>query len=155
LFIHVAERMPRTVVLADRLYLVGDDGLILKEAAPEETSGLPILRVKLAQRLGVGERIDSSRLEQGARLWQEFQQHGLEPGMRAREIHLEGDASCTVFLGRGVPYLRVREDTLRRQLERLARTLEIRGISLHELEYADLRFADKVIVKPLPNGEEA
>lgn len=155
LSIRVAERIPRTVVLADRVYLVSDDGLILKEAAPEETSGLPILRIKLAQVLGVGERIDGSRLEQGARLWQEFHQHSLEPGMQAREIRLEGDGSCTALLGRGMPYLRFREDTLRRQLDRLARVLRIRGISLHELEYADLRFADKVIVKPLPKGGEA
>ena len=156
LFIRVSERTPRAVVLADRVYLVSDDGLILKEPGPEEISGLPILRVKVEYPLLAGGRIDASRLEQGTRLWQQFHQYtfgGLE--RQAREIRLEGDGSCTVLLGRGMPYLRLRVDAVRGQLDRLARVLQIRGISLRDLEYADLRFADKVIVKPLPKGGEA
>jgi len=155
LFIRVSERTPRAVVLADRVYLVSDDGLILKEPGPEEISGLPILRVKVEYPLRVGERIDVSRLEQGARLWQQFHQYTFGLERQAREIRLEGDGSCTVLLGRGMPYLRLRVDAVRGQLDRLARVLQIRGISLHDLEYADLRFADKVIVKPLPKGGEA
>ena len=148
-------RYTRAVVLADRVYLVSDDGLILKEPGPEEISGLPILRVKVEYLLRAGERIDVSRLEQGARLWQQFHQYTFGLERLAREIRLEGDGSCTVLLGRGMPYLRLRVDAVRGQLDRLARVLQIRGISLHDLEYADLRFADKVIVKPLPKGGEA
>lgn len=155
LIIRVSERTPRVALLADRAYLVGDDGLILNEAGPEEMVGLPLLRVTVEEPLGAGKRIDVSRLEQGARLWQQYHQHPLAPGMQAREIRLEGDGSCTVLLGRGLPYLRFPEDVLRWQLDRLARVLEIRGISLRELEYADLRFADKVIVKPLPRERGA
>jgi hypothetical protein len=54
-----------------------------------------------------------------------------------------------------MPYLRFQEDALRWQLDRLARVLRIRAISLRELEYADLRFADKIIIKPIPKGGEA
>ncbi len=152
LIIHVSERTPRAAILAGRAYLVSDDGLILSEAGAEEIVGLPLLRVKAEEPLAAGKRIDISRLEQGARLWEQFRQHTLGPGMQAREIRLEGDGSCTVLLGDGLPYLRFREDVLRWQMDRLARVLEIRGIGLRELEYADLRFADKVIVKPLPRG---
>jgi len=155
LFIRVSERTPRTIVLADRAYLVSDDGLILKEAGPEEMSGLPLLRVRVERPLSEGGRLDVSRLEQGVRLWRQFHQHTPGPGSQAMEIRLEGDGSCTLLLGHGMPYLRFREDALRWQLDRLARVLQIRGISLRELEYADLRFADKVIVKPLPKEREA
>lgn len=152
LIVRVSERSPKAAVLADRAYLVSDDGLILKEAGPEEIADLPLLRLTIEHPLGTAERIGISRLEQGVRLWQQFDQHRLGPGMQAREIRLEGDGSCAVLLGSGLPYLRLREDALRRQLDRLARVLEIRGISLRELEYADLRFTDKIIVKPLPRG---
>ena len=155
LYIRVSERTPRTVVLADRAYLVSDDGLILKEAGPEKISGLPLLRVRVEHPFGEGERLDASRLEQGARLWQQFHHRALDPGLQATEIRLEADGSCTLLLGRRMPYLRFREDALRWQLDRLARVLQIRGISLQELEYADLRFADKVIVKPLSKEREA
>ncbi|MBI2903586.1 MAG: FtsQ-type POTRA domain-containing protein [Candidatus Methylomirabilis oxyfera] len=155
LFIRVSERTPRAVVLTDHAFLVSDDGTILKDASAEEMSDLPILRVKVDHPLSAGERLDVARLEQGARLWRKFQQDPLGPGVQAREIRLESDGSCTVSLGHGMPYLRFQEDAMRPQLDRLARVLRIRAISLRELEYADLRFADKVIIKPIPRGGEA
>lgn len=150
LLIHVSERRPLAVVATSHLYLVSEDGLILREASPEEVASLPLLRVGADRPLGAGERIDSARLEQGVRLWDRFHQYTFGLGVQAREIQLEGDGSCTVFLDPGLPYLRFREDGLQWQLDRLASVLQIREIGLHELEYADLRFADKVIVKPLP-----
>ncbi len=155
LFIRVSERTPRAVVLADHAVLVSDDGMILKDAGVEEMSDLPILRVNVDQPLSAGDRLDVARLEQGARLWRQFQQDALGAGVQAREIRLEGDGSCTVSLGHGMPYLRFQEDALRWQLDRLIRVLRIRAISLRELEYADLRFADKIIIKPIPKGGEA
>ena len=153
LLVHVSERAPRAVVAVDRPYLVSEDGLILQEASPAEMSDLPLLRLHADHPLGTGERIDPARVEQGARLWQRFHQGTLGPDVQAREIQLEGDGSCTVLLGPGLPYLRFGEqDGLQWQLDRLARVLEMRGTTLRELEYADLRFADKVIVKPLQKG---
>lgn len=155
LFIRVSERTPRAVVLTDHAFLVSDDGMILKDAGVEEMSDLPILRINVDRPLSAGDRLDVARLEQGARLWRQFQQDALGAGVQAREIRLEGDGSCTVSLGHGMPYLRFQEDALRWQLDRLIRVLRIRAISLRELEYADLRFADKIIIKPIPKGGEA
>lgn len=153
LLVHVSEHAPRTVVVADRPYLVSEDGLILQEASPAEISDLPLLRLHTDHPFGTGERIDPARIEQGARLWERFHQGTLGPDVQAREIRLEGDGSYTVSLGSGLPYLRFREeDGLQWRLDRLARVLKMRGTTLRELEYADLRFADKVIVKPLPKG---
>ena len=155
LFIRVSERTPRAVVLTDHAFLVSDDGMILKDAGVEEMSNLPILRINVDRPLSAGDRLDVARLEQGVRLWRQFQQDALGAGVQAREIRLEGDGSCTVSLGHGMPYLRFQEDALRWQLDRLIRVLRIRAISLRELEYADLRFADKIIIKPIPKGGEA
>ena len=153
LVIRVSERTPRTVVLADRAYLVGEDGLVLKEAGPHEVSGLPILRIAPGRPLMAGERIEASRLEHGAHLWQQFHRGTLGPGVRPREVRLEDDGSYTVLLGHGLASLRFRGEALRGQLNRLARVLQIRGIGLNALEYADLRFVDTVIVKPFPKGD--
>lgn len=153
LHVHVSERAPHAVVVADRAYLVSEDGLILREALPAEMSYLPILRLHADHPLGTGERIDPTRVEQGARLWQRFHQGVLGPDVQAREIQLKGDGSYTVLLGQGWPSLHFgEEDGAQQQLDRLARVLEIRGTALRELEYADFRFADKVIVKPLAKG---
>lgn len=155
LHIRVSERSPRAIVLTDHALLVSDDGMILKDATVDEMSDLPILRFAVDHPLGTGDRLDMARLEQGARLWRQFQQDPLGLGVRVREIRLEGDGGCTVSLGHGMPYLRFQEHALRGQLDRLVQVLRIRAISLHELEYADLRFTDKVIIKPILNGREA
>ncbi len=151
LLVHVSERTPRAVVAVDRSYLVSEDGLILQEASLSEMSDLPLLKLPADHPLETGELIDPARVEQGTYLWQWFHQGTLGPDVRVREIRLEGDGSYTVLLDHGLPYLRFGEkDGLQQQLDRLAQALEMRGTTLRELEYADLRFADKVIVKPLP-----
>ncbi|MDE2058304.1 MAG: FtsQ-type POTRA domain-containing protein [candidate division NC10 bacterium] len=151
--VHVSERVPHAVVVADRAYLVSEDGLILQEASSAEMSDLPLLRLYADHPLGMGERIDPVRVEQGIRLWQRFHEGALGPDVQAREIQLKGDGSYTVLLGPGLPYLYFgEEDGVQRQLDRLARVLETRRATLRELEYADFRFADKVIVKPLSKG---
>lgn len=148
--VHVSERVPHAVVVADRAYLVSEDGLILQEASPAEMSDLPLLRLYADHPLGTGEQIDPARIEQGARLWQRFHQGALGADVQALEIQLKGDGSYHVLLGPGLPSLYFGEgDDVQRQLDRLARVLELRRASLRALEYADLRFADKVIVKPL------
>jgi len=147
--VHVSERAPHAVVVADRAYLVSEDGLILQEASSAEMSDLPLLRLHADHPLETGERIDSARVEQGANLWQRFHQGALGPDVQAREIQLKGDGSYTVLLDQGLPSLYFGdEEDLQRQLDRLTRVLELRGTALRELEYADFRFADKVIVKP-------
>jgi hypothetical protein len=151
--VHVSERAPRAVVVTDRSYLVSEDGLILQEASPTEMSDLPLLKLYDDRPLGTGERIDPARVEQGVHLWQRFRQGALGPDVRATEIRLKGDGSCTVALASGLPSLHLGEEAgLQRQLDRLARVLEMHGTTLRELEYVDLRFADKVIVKPIAKG---
>ncbi|HWR21545.1 MAG TPA: FtsQ-type POTRA domain-containing protein, partial [Verrucomicrobiae bacterium] len=151
LLVHVSERTPRAVVAVDRSYLVSEDGLILQEASASEMSDLPLLKLPADHPLETGELIDPARVEQGTYLWQWFHQGTLGPDVQVKEIQLEGDGSYTVLLDHGLPYLRFGEkDGLQQQLDRLSRALEMRGATLRELEYADLRFADKVIVKPLP-----
>jgi cell division septal protein FtsQ len=152
LVVRVSERAPRAVVLTDQAVLVSDDGMVLESASVEEISSLPILKVTTDHALMPGERLDVARLEQGARLWRQIEQDALGPGVQAREVRLETDGSFTVSLGHGMPFLRFREDVLRWQLHRLSTVLRIRGITLRELEYADLRFAGKVIIKPNLKG---
>lgn len=148
--VYVSEREARAVAIADRAYLISDDGLILQEASSVEMAILPLLRLYADHPLGTGERIDPARVERGARLWQRFHHGALGADVQAREIQLKGDGSYHVVLGPGLPSLYFGEgDDVQRQLDRLARVLEVRRAPLRALEYADLRFADKVIVKPL------
>jgi hypothetical protein len=147
--VHISERVPLAVVVADRPYLVSEDGLILAEASLAEIPDFPLLKLDVDHPFEMGERIDPARIEQGARLWQQFQRSVLGTDVQAMEIQLKGDGSCTVLLGPGLPSLHFGEDDgIQWQLDRLAQVLEMRGTALRELEYVDLRFTDKVIVKP-------
>jgi cell division protein FtsQ len=155
LLIRVVERRPTTRVLADRAYLVSEDGLILQEAKPDEMPGLPIVRLDGDRPHEVGERLDVAGLEEGARLWGTFDKEILAPGFRPTEVRVESGGSFTVSLGPGMPFLRVSAARLDDELNRLFTVLRTRGIALQTLEYADLRFADKVIVKLAPKKGEA
>jgi len=147
--VHISERVPLAVVVTDRPYLVSEDGLILAEASLAEIPDFPLLKLDVDHPFEMGERIDPARIEQGARLWQQFQRSVLGTDVQAMEIQLKGDGSCTVLLGPGLPSLHFGEDDgIQWQLDRLAQVLEMRGTALRELEYVDLRFTDKVIVKP-------
>lgn len=147
--VQVSERAAHAIVVADRAYLVSEDGLILQEASSAEMTDLPLLRLYVDHPLETGERIDPARVEQGARLWQRFHQGALGADVQALEIQLKDDGSFHILLGPGLPSLYFGEEgDVQRQLNRLARVLEMRRATLRELEYADLRFADKVIVKP-------
>ncbi len=155
LLIKVVERRPRTIVLADRAYLVSEDGLILKDVGPDDMPRLPMLRLDVDRPHDVGERLDVARLEEGVRLWEKLDKEILASGVRAAEVRLESGGSFTVSLGQGMPHLRVSGARLDEQLNRLAMVLRTRRIALQTLEYADLRFADKVIVKLAPKKGEA
>jgi cell division protein FtsQ len=155
LTVRVWERRPVAVVVSDRPYLVSDDALVLTETTLQEAVGLPVVRLGVRRPPTVGEEIDASRLARCTRVWRRVGEEA--PGLATvlREVRLEGDGSFTILLTGGMPYLRVREEGLSESLERLREVVGIRGRHLRELEYVDLRFGDRVIVRPVGKGGEA
>ena len=149
LTIHVVERIPEAVFIADRRYLLSADGVILAELANEDLPTLPTLRAAARRRVRPGDRILSSEMAQGLSVWRQFQLANAVQGERAHEIAMDGDGSYTVNLGQEMPTIRLRAQNMQEQLRRFGAALAVSGRSLATFSDVDLRFRDRVIFRPL------
>lgn len=147
LIVQITERVPEVVLIPGRAYLLSADGVILAEASQEETLSLPILKAPNDRRYMIGERVLSSQVARGLTVWREFQAANAVGGV-LREIALEEDGSYTVRLGPSMPLIRLRAEDMEGQLQRLVQVLAFAQVDLTAYEYVDLRFGEKVIVKP-------
>ena len=149
LTIHVVERIPEAVFIADRRYLLSADGVILAELANEDLPTLPTLRAAARRRVRPGDRILSSEMAQGLSVWRQFQLANAVQGERAHEIAMDGDGSYTVNLGQEMPTIRLRAQNMQEQLRRFGAALAVSGRSLATFGDVDLRFRDRVIFRSL------
>ncbi|MBI3990465.1 MAG: FtsQ-type POTRA domain-containing protein [candidate division NC10 bacterium] len=152
LIVRVVERVPEVVLMPGKAYLLSADGVILAEASPEETLSLPILKAPSERRYMIGEQVLSPQVVKGLTVWREFQAANAVGGV-AREITLEEDGSYMVWLGPSMPLIRLRAEDMEGQFQRLLQVLALAKVDLTAYEYVDLRFGEKVIVKP-KEGEE-
>jgi hypothetical protein len=148
LIIHVVERVPEAVFVADRRYLLSADGVILAELEGDDLPTLPILRAATPRRVTPGERILSSEMAQGLSVWRQFQLANAVQGERAHEIAMAADGSYVVTLGAQMPVIRLRAQELEEQFRRLGAALAAGGKALTEFVDVDLRFRDRVIFRP-------
>ena len=149
LTIHVVERIPEAVFIADRRYLLSADGVILAKLDNEDLPTLPTLRAAARRRVRPGDRILSSEMAQGLSVWRQFQLANAVQGERAHEIAMDGDGSYTVNLGQEMPTIRLRAQNMQEQLRRLGAALAVSGRSLALFDDVDLRFRDRVIFRSL------
>lgn len=152
LAVRVVERAPDMVLMADRPYLLGADGVVLAALREDEVPTLPILRVPGGQTFAPGDRVFGADLALGLAVWRQFHlARGLQ-GKPAQEIVLDGEGTYSVNLGPGMPVVRIRSDDLQTQLTRLEAVLARAGRPLEGYAYIDLRFGDRVVVKPVEGG---
>jgi hypothetical protein len=148
LIIHVVERVPEAVFVADRRYLLSADGVILSELEGDDLPTLPILRAATPRRVAPGERILSSEMAQGLSVWRQFQLANAVQGERAHEIAMASDGSYVVNLGGEMPAIRLRAQELEEQFRRLGAALAASGSALAQFADVDLRFRDRVVFRP-------
>lgn len=153
LVIRIVERAPEMVLIGDKAYLLSADGVILSELEEAvsqklQAISLPVLRVPTDQRYGKGEVVLKPEVVRGLTVWRDFQLHNALPGEWAQEIILAKDGSYTVNLGPEMPFIRLKAEDMVGQLERLKRVLAFTKEGLSRYESVDLRFGEKVIVRP-------
>lgn len=149
LTIQVVERVPEAVFIADRRYLLSADGVILAELDADDLPTLPTLRATSRRRVRPGDRILSSEMAQGLAVWRQFQLANAVQGEKAHEIAMGGDGSYTVNLGPDMPAIRLRAHNMQEQLRRFGAALAVSGHSLGHLAEVDLRFRDRVVLRPI------
>jgi hypothetical protein len=152
LTVHVVERVPEAVFIADRRYLLSADGVILAALKADELPTLPALRAARPRRVGIGERILPSELIQGLSVWRQFQLANALTGGHAHEIAMAGDGSYVVNLGERMPTIRLRAQDMEGQMRRLGAALAASGQALERFGEVDLRFRDRVVFAPGPAG---
>lgn len=155
LAVQIVERAPEMVLVADRPYLLAADGVVLAalsgDEAPEAPA-LPVFRAPRGRTFAPGDRVYGADLARGLAVWRQFHlAHALQ-GQPAQEIALEGDGTFRVNLGPGMPVVRIRGDDLETQLARLEAVLARASRPLAGYAYIDLRFGDRVVVKPAEGG---
>jgi hypothetical protein len=148
LTIQVVERIPEAVFIADRHYLLSADGVILAELSQDELPTLPTLRAATPRHVAIGERILTSEMIQGLAVWRQFQLANALQGERAHEIAIAGDGSYVVNLGQRMPAIRLHAQDLEGQLGRLGAALAASHQSLDRFADVDLRFRDRVVLRP-------
>jgi cell division protein FtsQ len=145
LIIHVVERVPEAVFVADRRYLLSADGVILASLTDDELPTLPVLRAAKPMRVRVGERVVTAQVAQGLAVWRQFQVANTLPGGRAHEITMVGDGSYLLNLGQQMPAIRLKAQELPEQFRRLGAALAASGQALANFSHVDLRFRDRVV----------
>lgn len=153
LVVRIVERAPEVVLIGDKAYLLSADGVILselEEAVSRQLSAVsfPVLRIPADRRYVKGEVVLPPEVVRGLTVWRDFQLHNALPGERAQEIILAKDGSYTVNLGPEMPFIHLKAEDMEGQLERLNRVLAFTKESLSRYESVDLRFGEKVIVRP-------
>lgn len=144
----VWERTPEVLLVAERSYLAGGDGVILAEAAGAPGAPLPGLpRVILpGGRYAPGDRTPGETVPRALALWRAVAESPASRGERLQEIRQERDGTFTVRTERGV-LLRVRGEDAARQIIRLEAALQHAGRPLRAYEAVDLRFGDRIVLR--------
>jgi len=141
----VWERTPEVLLVAERSYVAGGDGVILAGAPGAPLPGLP--RVVLpGGRYAPGDRTPGETVPRALALWRAVAESPASRGERLQEIRQERDGTFTVRTERGV-LLRVRGEDAARQIIRLEAALQHAGRPLRAYEAVDLRFGDRIVLR--------
>jgi hypothetical protein len=98
----------------------------------------------------VGEQVAAQELNGALGVWRQVQIAPALKERRPQEVALLPDGSLRVRLEPGPLTVRLRPDGLEGSLRRLAAVAALRGSGLEDIEEVDLRFPDKVVVRPRP-----
>jgi cell division protein FtsQ len=147
LIIEVQERVPRALILLEDLYLIDRYGEVFKKAEPNDRLDIPVLTG--LNRKAIRER-DKEALElvrQALELLELLGQRKVFTPREVSEIHLSKQNGLILFtLNGGIP-IRLGSGEMADKLNRLERVLPDLWQKSKEVEYLDLNYPRKVVVK--------
>jgi hypothetical protein len=154
LVVKIEERRPACVLFGVNPYLVSEDGVILASLRGRDFPDLPFIRLADEQTFQSGERINSPLFQRGHYFWRDFGQALRGMGGQIEKIYQAKDGSLSLSLGERMPFLRLRPESseLEEQVARLKGIVSRYHPDWRSLEYIDLRFLGKVILKPRGKG---
>ena len=102
----------------------------------------------------MGDRIESALFQRSQFLWGDFSRTLKGMGVPIREIWEAKDGDLTLHLGGKMPAIRLHPESLEEQFPRLKTVCSLSGGNWGSLDYIDLRFPRKVILRLKKGGGE-
>ena len=156
LIIEVQERIPQALILLDDLYLVDRHGEVFKKAESRDQLDFPVLT-------GLGTREVMGRDPQAVNLvGQALELLGILGQKKiftprdVSEIHLSKQNGLTIFTLKGGVPIRLGSGGLADKIDRLEKVLPDLQPKIKEVEYVELNYPRKVVVKMrVPDKEKS
>jgi cell division septal protein FtsQ len=147
LIIEVQERVPLALILFDDLYFVDRHGEVFKKAGPKDRIDLPVFTGLRYSEVKERDKGAMSLILQGVELLELLGERKVLTLRQVSEIHLSKKDGLTLFTtDRGMP-IRVGIGKLSEKITCLEKVLPDVQQKYKEVEYVDLNYPRKVVVK--------
>jgi cell division protein FtsQ len=147
LIIEVQERVSLALILLDDLYLVDRHGEVFKKAGPKDRIDLPVFTGLQYQEVKERDKGAISLILQGLELLELLREGKVLTLRQVSEIHLNKENGLTLFtLDKGIP-IRLGSGKLSEKISRLEKVLPDLQQKSKDVEYVDLNYPRKVVVK--------
>lgn len=147
LIIEVQERIPQALILMEDLYLVDRHGEVFKKAKPQERLDLPVLTGLTRQEIAARDKQAVYLVRQALDLLDLLGQRKVFTPSEVSEIHLSKQDGLTIFTVMGGIPIRLGSGELMDKINRLEKVLPDLQPKFREVEYLDLNYPKKVVVK--------
>ena len=117
--IEIRERRAVAIMAAGQLSLVSDEGQAFKTLEPNDPCDLPVISGLDPNLRTQDEQALSSALLSAVALLHDYQDAGLTRREPISEIHVESDASLSLYVGADATYVRLGKAPFRQKLERM------------------------------------
>jgi cell division protein FtsQ len=147
LIIEVQERVPQALILLEDLYLVDRQGEVFKKAEPKDRLDYPVLTGLNRQEIMERDNRAVDLLAQALELLELLGQRKVFTRREVSEIHLSKQNGLTIFTFNGGMPIRLGSGGLSDKLSRLEKVLPDLQQKSKNVEYLDLNYPRKVVVK--------
>jgi cell division protein FtsQ len=147
LIIEVQERVPQALILLDDLYLVDRHGEVFKKAEPRDQLDFPVFTGLDTREVMARNPQAMNLVSQALELLGILRQRKIFTSRDVSEIHLSKQSGLTVItLKEGIP-IRLGSGGLEDKIDRLEKVLPDLQTKIKDVEYLDINYPRKVVVK--------
>jgi len=147
LIIEVQERIPQALILLDDLYLVDRHAEVFKKAEPRDQLDFPVLTGLDTREVMERDKQAVNLVGQALELLGILRQRKIFTPRDVSEIHLSKQNGLTIFTLKGGIPIRLGSGGLADKIDRLEKVLPDLQPKIKEVEYLDINYPRKVVVK--------
>lgn len=147
LIIEVQERIPQALILLDDLYLVDRHAEVFKKAEPRDQLDFPVLTGLDTREVMERDKQAVNLVGQALELLGILRQRKIFTPRDVSEIHLSKQNGLTIFTLKGGIPIRLGSGGLEDKIDRLEKVLPDLQPKIKEVEYLDINYPRKVVVK--------